>query len=86
MSRNYNTETLEKIGKACGNLSEKIDILYTLESVIQNMDWLYHTDTVYDEEGNCLKDENDNYVYQKSDDNFNKILDDMIQYAVKKYS
>lgn len=75
-----------KIDEKIRDYSEKIDKLYALETVFKEFNnYVYDYDYKHDEDGNLLKDENDEYIKEKADTPKNKILDEVVEYLNKKY-
>lgn len=76
----------EKITAKINDLSSKIDTLYALETLLNEMNsYLYDKGFKYDENGSILKDENDDYIYEITDSPKNKLVTELIDYLTKKY-
>lgn len=85
MNKNYK----EVISKKTNDLSEKIDLLYSMESLIENLtNYCYEKTPVCDENGDYVRDEENNWiVYEnKKESKVNDLVDELIEYLLKKYS
>lgn len=79
-------ENNPKIDQKINDLSEKIDKLYALESLFRDLEsYVYDYNYKHDEDGNLLKDENDDYIKEKADTPKNKLLDEVTDFLNKKY-
>ncbi|MBO7691078.1 MAG: hypothetical protein J6T10_00410 [Methanobrevibacter sp.] len=80
------TTNNEKISARITELSDKIDRLYALESVMNDLDnYVYDKSFSYNEDGSACKDEDGKYVMKISDTPKNKIVSEIIEYLTKKY-
>ena len=80
------TDVTDRIEKSREHLSEKLDIMYQAETVIKRIqDYVYDTVIQEDSEGNYMKDENGYYIYNIADSERNKIVDEVVEYLLKKY-
>lgn len=75
-----------KIDEKIKDFSEKIDKLYALETLLKEFNnYVYDYNYKHDDEGNLLKDENDEYIKEKADTPKNKLLDEVVDFLNKKY-
>ena len=75
-----------KINQKITDLSGKIDKLYALETIFREFEsYIYDYNYKHDEDGNLLKDENDDYIKEKADTPKNHLLDEVVEYLNKKY-
>ena len=80
------TNYAEIIKKSRETLSDKIDRLYAIDSIIRDFEWNYVKDCEYDSDGNVIRDENGAIIYNKTDCFKNQLIDEVIEYLIKKYS
>ena len=86
MANLVNQNLIAKLQEKQSALSEKIDTLYDVESLIEKMQsYLYRENVIYNENGDYMRDENDNIMYEKTDCRFNTLIDEVIDYLMKKY-
>ena len=68
------------------SLAEKIDNLYEVESVIDLLKYQYRTSCKYDENGDAIRDEENNVIWERTDCVYNTMIDEAIEFLVKKYA
>lgn len=86
MAKLVNQNLIAKLQEKQTALSEKIDALYDVQNLIEQMQsYLYRESVLYNEDGDYRRDEDGNIMYEKTDCRYNNLIDEAIDYLMKKY-